>query len=195
MTANQINYWRFNEDRRHNEVTEVETSRHNRATEGIGYGQIALGYAQLAETTRANRARELLNARTLFENTRHNMYSESLQSRQISNAFAVEQAKLGETTRHNTAMEVENQRHNFVTEDVQQRSLDWTIKSGTHQIVTNYINSGANLIGAGARMITARSQAKTGVINSVSGLITAGSKGIDSVVQVVKTVLPLLAAG
>lgn len=170
MTANQINYWRFNEDRRHNEVTEVETARHNRATESIGYGQISLGYAQLAETTRTNKARELLNSRSLGETVRHNMYAESLQSRQISLNYQMEKDKLAETSRHNTVVELETQRHNMTTEDIQKRTLDWNIASGTHQIVTGYINSAANLIRAGSDMV-------------------------DSSVGVAKVVLPLLGVG
>lgn len=101
MTGNQIAYWKYAEDVRHNAETESqgrqnlsEIARHNLATEGLTARQIGLGYAQLAETKRANTARELLQSSQLEETIRSNM------------------AKEEETTRSNKARERETARHN-----------------------------------------------------------------------------------
>lgn len=68
MTANQINAARQREDNRHNLETErqgrdviVETNRHNVQQEKIGWGQVGVGYAQVAEMKRHNVATERLN--------------------------------------------------------------------------------------------------------------------------------------
>lgn len=105
MTGNQIAYWKYAEDVRHNAEAEsqnrqnlAEVARHNLATEGLTARQISLGYAQLAETKRANTAREVLTTSQLSETIRSNM------------------AREVETNRSNLAKEEETQRHNAVLE-------------------------------------------------------------------------------
>lgn len=105
MTGNQIAYWRYAEDVRHNAEAEsqgrqnlAEVARHNLATEGLTSRQIGLGYAQLAETKRANTAREVLQTSQLSETIRSNM------------------AKETEINRSNVAREDETQRHNVIME-------------------------------------------------------------------------------
>lgn len=112
MTGNQIAYWKYAEDARHNAETEsqgrqnlAEVARHNLATEGLtsrqiglGYAQLGLGYSQLAETKRANTAREVLTSSQLDETIRSN------------------QAREAETNRANVAKETEIQRHNVIEE-------------------------------------------------------------------------------
>lgn len=48
MTQNQINYWKYREDMRHNVATEVESARHNAAMEGASYEQASAAMAQAA---------------------------------------------------------------------------------------------------------------------------------------------------
>lgn len=112
MTGNQIAYWKYAEDVRRNAETErqgrqslAEAARHNAATErlsdrqiALGYAQVGLGYSQLAETKRANLARELLGTSQLSETIRSNT------------------AKETETNRSNVAKETETNRHNVQTE-------------------------------------------------------------------------------
>lgn len=112
MTGNQIAYWKYAEDVRRNAEMEqqgraslAEGKRHNLATErltdrqiGLGYAQVNLGYAQLAETKRANTAREVLGTSQLSETIRSNT------------------AKETEINRSNVARETETNRHNVQTE-------------------------------------------------------------------------------
>lgn len=76
MTANQIAYQKLVEDRRHNRVTEGETSRHNIQQEGIGW-------SDLGERTRHNVETEGINWYTAEttrsqaeEQARHNAETE-----------------------------------------------------------------------------------------------------------------------
>lgn len=105
MTGNQIAYWKYAEDvRRNAEVEEqgrsslAEAKRHNLASERLSAQQIGLGYAQLAETRRANTAREVLQTSQLSETIRSNMARET------------------ETNRSNVAKETETTRHNVISE-------------------------------------------------------------------------------
>lgn len=75
MTVNQIAYWNLQEQKQHNRTTEAETYRHNVETEKLTarqidatYANIALGYANLAETTRSHRANEALSAIQIASN-------------------------------------------------------------------------------------------------------------------------------
>lgn len=87
MTHNQIDFVKYKEDQRHNQATETETNRHNlqdekynfgslaeatrhnKASEGIGYSNVALGYANLGELNRHNLASESISAsRTSAQN-------------------------------------------------------------------------------------------------------------------------------
>lgn len=52
----------INETVRHNRVWENETHRHNVQQENIGYANVSLGYANLAESSRHNRASEAIGA-------------------------------------------------------------------------------------------------------------------------------------
>lgn len=105
MTGNQIAYWKYAEDVRRNAEVEAqgrqslaEANRHNLATEAISRQQIGLGYAQLAETRRANQARELLQSQAQAETVRSNIARET------------------ETNRSNVARETETHRSNVQDE-------------------------------------------------------------------------------
>lgn len=134
MTGNQIAYWKYAEDVRHNAEMESqgrmnlsEVARHNLATEGLTSRQIGLGYAQLAETKRANTARELLQSSQLSETIRSNKARETETTR--SNI-----AKERETTRSNQAKENETARHNERMESLQQ----YQINTGHSEFTTQF---------------------------------------------------------
>lgn len=63
MTANQINYWKLQEDKRHNATTEVELKRHNLNTEQVGYLQ-AQASARQAQAASSQAATAAMNAST-----------------------------------------------------------------------------------------------------------------------------------
>lgn len=117
MTQNQIEFNKLQEQKRFNTLSQsiiaqnnrwnyelgkernVETERHNRATE-------LLGQQQLGETERHNRENERFNLLSLNEQQRHNRSVET------------------ETKRSNQAREAETHRANTVQEQLQRRSLD-----------------------------------------------------------------------
>lgn len=126
MTNNQINYARLNEDRRHNSVTEVETARHNRRQEDVGFYTGGAAYAGVAENARHNREQESINWYTA-ENLGN---LQSAQATKTQSEVGVESAKQSESARHNEATERqamhgqdETNRHNRITEQQTDRSL------------------------------------------------------------------------
>lgn len=94
-TAIQVEYWKNQEIKRHNQAAEnqaakelAETARHNFRTEGqtdVSQQEIArhnrtqegLGFGQLAETTRHNTVQESNDAQKNQETIRHNKMTES----------------------------------------------------------------------------------------------------------------------
>lgn len=101
MTHNQIEYWKNQESIRHNRTTEVETNRHNVATENIDI-------SKLGETSRHNRATEGISLASLGETTRHNRATETIGAQNVNLGYAnvgLGYSQLGETTRHNQATE------------------------------------------------------------------------------------------
>lgn len=110
MTANNINYWGYRENQRHNLAMEdyykgslSETKRHNQATEAtanenvkVAWANNQLGWRQLDETVRHNKANESigwanvdLGWANVNELKRHNMASESAQLLSISNQYSL----------------------------------------------------------------------------------------------------------
>lgn len=83
MLSTQVEYWKLQ-----------ETKRHNQATEGFSY-------AQLAEDTRHNRADERQNYYSYLESSRHNRAAEEIGYRNIDLGYA----NLSELSTHNRAME------------------------------------------------------------------------------------------
>ena len=127
MTNNQINYARLNEDRRHNVVTEVESARHNRRQEDVGYYTGGAAYAGVAESKRHNLEQEQINWYTA-ENLG---ILQGAQASKAQSEVGVESAKLDETNRHNKRTEHqamvsqdELNRHNRITEQQTDRNLD-----------------------------------------------------------------------
>lgn len=126
MTNNQINYARLNEDRRHNSVTEVETARHNRRQEDVGYYTGGAAYAGVAENRRHNMEQESINWYTA-----QNLGGlQSAQEQKTLSEVGVESSKQAETERHNKrtesqAMHTQDEvnRHNRITEQQTDRNL------------------------------------------------------------------------
>lgn len=151
MTANQVNYSRLREDRRHNVVGEGETQRHNVATEQLTRSQIGLGFSNLAELARHNRQSEGLEQgkinlgfSQLGETTRHNQQQESTAlydafgrvvsaSRQAGAAekrAETERKAQEEVARHNSAMEGITTRGQDVSADTAKRGQNVSLANG-----------------------------------------------------------------
>lgn len=76
MLAVQVDFWKLQEQKRHNAVTEKQTD----TSLQIQQGQLDLGWANLSEVQRHNQATESLGVATLAETITHNRQTESLQS-------------------------------------------------------------------------------------------------------------------
>lgn len=131
MTANLINYWRNQEERRSNLAQEAEVERSHRAVE--------------QETERSNRAREAETARNnmavLIETSRHNFEMEDASRRQATAALisasaasmnAQTQAKKQvEDARHNVALEQIQEANNWYQSNLRGMELEETIRTNT----------------------------------------------------------------
>lgn len=126
MTKNQIDYWNFVENKRHNQAMELyssgtlnETKRSNLAREEETQRS---NLARESETKRSNLANELLGTSRLQEDVRHNQTSEKETSRSnIAREFETNRSNVAneiETHRSNVAREVETNRHNRADEEI-----------------------------------------------------------------------------
>nr|AVX53811.1 putative ORF1 [Marmot picobirnavirus] len=144
LVMEQKEWEAFRELARHNQAAEaqaqnelLERGRANRAGEllqrsniGLGYANLGLGYNQLSEQTRSNRARE-------YETMRSNMARE----RQNWLDYANDTARNRETGRHNQVAEEQNQ---------QRISNDFAL--GIASTAEKAVNDlGQLLIGAGSK--------------------------------------------
>lgn len=84
MTANQIAYWNYVENSRHNRATERETGRSNKAREIETYRSNTTNEGLSAERNELLRAQNSINAQynlqRLEEDSRHNRAQESLEA-------------------------------------------------------------------------------------------------------------------
>lgn len=134
MTANQVNYLRAREDRRHNLVSEGETGRHNVATESIQRGQLGLGFSNLAELTRHNTIQEGIDTdrvRLGFvqaeETERHNQAQESTALYDAFGRVIAANRQAGAAEKRATTEAVaqrEQARHNLQQEGLTERGQD-----------------------------------------------------------------------
>lgn len=115
MTTNQIEYGKLVETRRSNQVREIETERHNRATE-------QLSFDQLAEQIRSNKAKEKINWAELSEKNRSNLVNEAIQTARLDEEKRSNLAREAETIRSNMAKETETHRSNLANEKEKVRS-------------------------------------------------------------------------
>lgn len=75
--TNRSNLAREIETHRANVATETERARSNRANEAIGWGNVAVGYANVAEAQRSHLANEMLQGQQLQETNRANVAKET----------------------------------------------------------------------------------------------------------------------
>lgn len=141
ITANQIEYAKLLETRRANQTLEALTRLRDQTTRD-------LGFSQLAETARANVAKEGLNRASLDETTRANMAKESQQLLTLSETQRANLAREGETKRANMSQEdikraelAEAIRMHGVNETLASRAQDETAR---HNVATEGISSAAN---------------------------------------------------
>lgn len=131
MTSNQLRYWELREKNRNNQAVEIETAKHNRATEANERQKNQWNYdiqnRTLQETNRSNLAREA-------ENQRSNMANEALKAEQnqISWHQAYSARMNAFTNQQNAATNLkavnETIRANAVREDQNQQSINETVK-------------------------------------------------------------------
>lgn len=111
MTRNQIEYLKLKESMRSNQEQERLTASRDAAN-------VALGYANLSETSRANRAKESESALSRLESQRANLANEAIRAR--SNEIAA--GELSERQRHQIAVELETARANLARESETSRA-------------------------------------------------------------------------
>lgn len=137
MTRNQISYQQNVETERNNRVVAAETNRHNLATEDIGYRNIDLGYANLNETARSNRAKEQISYSELGEKYRHNSADEAI--RQFANYESQRHNLLGEELSKNEL--TERQRSNRASEAIRYQELATNRELGYAKISADRLNT------------------------------------------------------
>lgn len=136
MTHNQIEYYKLQEDIRHNQAGEGETNRHNVETEKynistlnesirhnrVGENEtIRHNQAVERETNRTNVANEGIKAATLNETIRNNKATLQESTRSHKANEQLQRDTINESIRHNKQVEDETNRHNTETEDVADR--------------------------------------------------------------------------
>lgn len=117
MTANQINYWKLQEDKRSNAAKEWETHRSNTTNEEL--------------TRRRDENTLYLGEANLAESKRHNLVGEQETNR--SNL-----AREYETQRANLAREYETSRTNLANEALKRRGQDQSYDLGLRNVSLGY---------------------------------------------------------
>lgn len=177
MTANQINFAVHQETQRHNLETEAqgrtslqETARHNRSSEAIGWGNVGVGYAGVAESHRHNVATEGINwftaqslsqlqgAQTGREEAQIDYLHSQVSRNQLQNVLGVYTAVTtqAETRRHNKA--TENAAN--IQAEASQRNAETRRDLATSEKFRNYAS---------------------GIGSAISGL----ARGVDTVVNLI----------
>lgn len=156
MTNNQIQFAKLQEDKRHNLISEIETARHNRRSEDVGYYTGGAAYAGVAENRRHNQEQESINWYTA-ENLGNLQVA---QAAKTSSEVGVEAGKLGESNRHNKKTEYlagselsEKTRHNKQTESQAAADLAETARhnkemesQGDRSVAVQEWNAGVNTV-------------------------------------------------
>lgn len=159
MTANQINAARQREEGRHNLETErqgrdviQETGRHNRETERIGWGNVGVGYAQVAEAKRHNMAtervnwydatsrRELQGAQASLARAQAKAAQDTVDIRKYEADIKQREADLRkQSIKVSEDMLVETRRHNRINEDVSSYNVgvNWYDAQSRRQQIEN----------------------------------------------------------
>jgi hypothetical protein len=140
MTQNQISYFNWYENARHNKVVEQETGRHNAVTEqeamrhnkedeDIRKRTNTLTDSHYRHSDAETRLNNMLNRgleysrlnetrRSNLAKERENLRSDMAQESLGRERNALTAREIAESVRHNKAVETENVRHNMYTEDV-----------------------------------------------------------------------------
>lgn len=164
MTANQIAYWNYVENKRSNQARErltgeanVETRRSNIARESetmrsnlareaetlrSNQANELIARTRAREEARANRAKEDISSRTLGETVRSNKAKEQLTS-QSTNVQRLNVMNQRMANRNQAAMIAENKRHNLVAE--KQAVADLMVNN-VGKLLTTGISVGGRLI-------------------------------------------------
>nr|AVX53438.1 putative ORF1 [Marmot picobirnavirus] len=175
MTANQINYWTLQENKRHNIVGERENTRHNMVTEG--------------ETQRHNIVTENVSISNLYESQRHNMATEELGRSQLAETQrhakvteAQTDKNIAENVRHNKKTEFytganlsETQRHNLREEMAKRTSLSIEAFKAKEAQRHNYKQEDIALVGnalkrEGLRIEEAKNEAQAAYNNAMASV-------------------------
>lgn len=132
--------------------------------------QIGLGYLNLVETRRANRAKENISQGELNERVRHQTTSEGLELEDLG----IKRSSLDETGRANRAKEAENHRSNVAKETENYRSNVAKETENTRGNTLKHLNDyGATAYMAGEGSIdvpTTIANTAGNVTNTMSGL-------------------------
>lgn len=168
MTANQINYLRVNEDRRHNVASEATEARKAGAAErqaGASERQVSLGFSQLAETSRHNQQQEGIGwydaqGRVTASLQQSQAAADQAHVAQQRADIAQQEANIkAAKLRIDKLVAEENARHNKALEDIQrsgvnvnERTLEENIRHNQAfeeiQREENEIKSGQTAVGA-----------------------------------------------
>lgn len=166
------------ETKRHNQAQEYldllginETSRHNRATEGLQGAQIQLGYANLSELSRSNKAREAETYRSNKaredEMSKHNRNTERLtyQANVTAQQRADNESKRVTMEQWKLPYEIKN------------------IKSNTKLNNSKRTNTNVNTIRTGVNVFTDVIDSGSGLIRSIGSILSGASSLVKNFAQ------------
>lgn len=160
MTRMQVEAQKLSEQIRNNRMVEELTRVRDANTAEYQRAQIAIGEGNLAETRRANQAKESFNLLSLGETQRHNLASESQAMQQLLelrrhnlageeyNTLSLQEtqranlAKEAETSRSNQARETETRRSNLANERLgQERNRETERANRASEFIRNAANA------------------------------------------------------
>lgn len=217
MTHNQIEYYKLQEDIRHNQAGEGETNRHNVETEKynistlnesirhnrVGESEtIRHNQAVERETNRTNVANENIKAATLNETIRNNKATLQEATRSHKANEQLQRDTIDESIRHNKETEGESKRHNKETEDVADREATVHEKRLPFQNQADIAKTGDLFklfgttmagAGAGAAVTTIGSKIAGGakaLTAGISAAAKAGLRGITAMPLMLKQLMP-----
>lgn len=206
MTHNQIEYYKLQEDIRHNQAGEGETNRHNVETEKYNISTLneSIRHNRVGEneTVRHNQAVER-------ETNRTNVANEGIKAATLNETIRNNKATLQESTRSHKANEQlqrdtinESIRHNTKTEDVADREATVHEKRLPFQNQADIAKTGdlfrlfgTTMAGAGtgAAVTTIGSKIAGGAKALTAGISTAakaGLRGVTAMPLMLKTFIP-----
>lgn len=187
MTNNQIQFAKLSEDRRHYQVVEQETGRHNIAQENVARQGVGAQYAAVAESRRHAMESEAISRSQLAESMRHNQETERLTGEKQASEDVLRQAqayaqRITADARKDEISLSQKQleeaiRHNLVQEGISKTEADAAAKRAaaqsdlvTSQKVENYTSGIKNLTGS-VRDIASAGSDLADAISKVVGMV------------------------